>query len=239
MVNVFTAEVVNAPGGLPNPAALLAAIEIFYSDGSTKTIVSDSSWLAKAKTASKWTPAFQLGAANSPPWHTPSLPAPPAPLSLANSQWIWTDEPVSGAEGSKPIGTRAFRKDITIPGNVPVTGGTIIISTDNEYTLYINGKLIGTHADWTVAQSWSFNLIPTHHIVVAVEATNTGGPAGVIVALELNAGCFTFDYVTDSTWKYDLGVPHDFQSPSYDDARWPNAVDEGLYGVAPWGDIPF
>ncbi|KAF8336206.1 hypothetical protein F5887DRAFT_1247589 [Amanita rubescens] len=249
--NVFAAEVVNAPGGAINPAALLAAIEIFYSDGSTKTIVSDSSWRANGASPGfqslfyndfSWTHAYKLGTANTAPWHTPSLPPAPSSLSLANSQWIWTNE-ISGPGGSAPVGNRTFRQDIVIPGNVPVTGGTIIISTDNEYTLYINGQQIGTHADWTVAQRYTFTLgSPTRHVVVAVNAENTGGPAGVIAALELNAAirsCSTyFVYVTDNTWKYNLGVPAGFQSPGYNDGSWPNAIQQGLYGVAPWGKIP-
>ena len=225
MFNFFTVEVVNAPGAPPNPAALLAAIEIFYSDGSTQTIVSDNSWLAKAQAASIWTHAFQLGTANTAPWHTPTLPAPAPPLSLANSQWIWTDEPVSGAEGIKPTGSRAFRKVITLPK--PATSGTIIISTDNEYTLSINGHNIGTHADWTHAQTYLFNFnIPTVHIIVAVEATNFELEAGVVAALQLKAGCLTFNYHTDNTWQYNIG------------GIWSSAVDEGLYPVtAPWNTI--
>ncbi|KAF8325497.1 hypothetical protein F5887DRAFT_1165092 [Amanita rubescens] len=206
--NVFAAEIVNAlPDGPVNPAALLAAIEIFYSDGSTKTI------LVYCYT-----------------------------LSLANSQWFWTNE-ISGPGGVAPVGNRTFRQDIVVPGNVPATGGTIIISADNAYTLYINGQQIGTYADWTVAQRYTFTLgSPTQNIVVAVNAENTGGPAGVIAVLELNVGvrsCSGYSvYVTDSSWKYNLGVPAGFQSPSYNDGGWPNAVEEGLYGVAPWGNIP-
>ncbi|KAF8325690.1 hypothetical protein F5887DRAFT_1201474 [Amanita rubescens] len=245
--NVFAAQVVNAPGAPPNPAALLAAVEVFYSDGSTKTIVSDRSWLAHRGPSPgfqspiyndhSWTRAVELGTANTLPWHTPSLPGPPPPPTLAKSEWIWTNE-ISGPGGNAPAGSRAFRKDITIPGILPATGGTIVISTDNQYTLYINGQLIGTHADWTHSQTYPFTLtIPTQHIVVAVAATNFAGPAGVIAALQLNAGCSNFVYVTDSSWKYNLAVPSGFQLASYNDASWPHAVQEGLDGVSPWGTI--
>ena len=90
-----------------------------------------------------------------------------------------------------------------MPSIAPATGGTIIISTDNEYTLYINGQQIGTRADWTVALRYTFTLgSPTHDIALAVNADNTGGPAGVIATLELNVACSTyFVYVTDNTWK--------------------------------------
>ncbi|KAF8348019.1 hypothetical protein F5887DRAFT_674775 [Amanita rubescens] len=249
--NVFAAQVINGPGGAINPAALLAAIEIFYSDGKTKTIVSDSSWRANGASPGFqslfyddlfWTHAYKLGTANSAPWHTPSLPDPGSSLSLANSQWIWTNE-TSGPGGNAPAGNRTFRQDITIPGDVPATGGTIIISTDDEYTLYIDGQQIGTHAGWTVAQRYTFTLgSPTRHIVIAVNAENIGGPAGVIAAVEFNVAigsCSTyFVYVTDNTWKYDFCVPAGFQDPDYNDCNWPNAVQQGLYGVAPWGKIP-
>ena len=232
--NVFTAQVVNGPGGDPNPAALLAAIEIFYSDGTTETIVSDNSWLAMNEAGGSWNLAYELGAANAPPWHIPTLPPPSPPLSLTNSQWIWTNEPVGGPEGIKPAGSRTFGKDITIP--VPVTNGMITISTDNEYALYINDHYIGSNTGWPAAQTYPFELNnPTGHIIVAINATNFDSQAGVIAALELNAGCLTSSYVTDNTWKYNLDVPPGF--PIINTTSWPYAVNEGLYPVAPWGNI--
>ncbi|KIJ33487.1 carbohydrate-binding module family 67 protein [Sphaerobolus stellatus SS14] len=43
--NVFAVEATNG-GTVPNPAGVLAAIEITYTDGSTQMVVSDSSWKA-------------------------------------------------------------------------------------------------------------------------------------------------------------------------------------------------
>ncbi|KAF8336205.1 hypothetical protein F5887DRAFT_577257 [Amanita rubescens] len=194
--NVFAVEVVSAhePPGSINPAALIAAIEVTFTDGSTQTIVSDDTWLANNSTSgfesifyddSSWPTAYELATADTSPWNTPASPPSPSSLSLASSQWIWTDE-ISGPGGDAPVGNRTFRKDISIAGRVPATGGTIIISTDNAYTLYINGQEIGSYDNWEIAQSWTFTLdTPSRNIIVAVNAENMGGPAGVIAALDL------------------------------------------------------
>ena len=229
---------------------MIAAIEVTFTDGSTQTIISDDTWVANNATSgfesinyddSSWPTAYELAAANASPWHTPASPPSPSSLSLASSQWIWTDE-ISGPGGAAPVGNRAFRKDISIPGNVPATGGTIVISTDNAYTLYINGQEIGSSNNWQIAQRWTFTLgTPSRDILVAVNADNTGGAAGVIVALDLTVAtgsCSAYvNYVTDSSWVYSLTVPAGFQYSNFSDSGWPNAEEEGLWGVGPWGHI--
>ena len=248
--DVFAVEVVNGyePPGASNPAGLMVAIEVKYDDGSTRTIVSDDTWLANNATSgfetvyyddSSWPTAYEVGTAGiSGWWHTPAVPS----FSLANSQWIWTDE-ISGPGGNAPIGNRAFRKDISLYYlGAPVTGGTIIICADNAYTLYINGQEIGSSNNVQTAQIWSFALDGPDIIVVAVNAENTGGPAGIIVAIEFTIGddpCSDYlNFVSDSTWVYSLTVPGRFQYSNFSDSGWPNALEQGLWGVGPWGYIP-
>ena len=186
----------------------------------------------------RWPYAVVLGDANSSPWHTPTLPPPPPPLTLSGSSWIWTNE-VTSPGGNAPIGHRAFRKNIRLPGLA--TGGTIAIDTDNTYTLYINGKEIGQGTNWQQAQRWKFTFnYPTDDIVIAVDADNLGGPAGLIARITLDVGICgsTSLYITDDSWKYSLSVPAGFERPNYNDGRWPNAIVEGPYGMKPWGYVP-
>ncbi|KAF8624375.1 hypothetical protein AX15_005908 [Amanita polypyramis BW_CC] len=249
--NVFAAETVNFPPN-NNPSAFISAIQVNFVGGSSQIIVSDASWRANNATTgfqspsfddSNWPHAVIVGNANSAPWHVPYPQPPASSLSISNSYWIWTNE-ISSPGGNAPIGHRAFRKTIDLPGGVLTRSGTIVISVDNGYTLYINGKQIGSAGDWTHAQRWKFTLdYPTDDIVIAVDAVNTGGPAGLIAAVEFDVancdGCSSYlVYISDSSWKYNLGVPAGFQQPDYNDCNWPNAVQEGLYGVAPWGSIP-
>ena len=127
-----------------------------------------------------------------------------------------------------------------------VKSGTIIIDADNGYTLYINGNEIGSGDNWPQAQRWTFTLEPTDSIVLAITATNTGGPAGFIVAVVFDAyycDCSSnlfkvTDGTPDGTWRFNLGVPDGFQQPDYDDSNWASTIVEGPYGVAPWGAVP-
>ncbi|KAM6502725.1 hypothetical protein JOM56_002702 [Amanita muscaria] len=255
--NVFAVAVENeeiAPGNTtPNPAAFIAAIQINYSDGTSGTIVTDSQWLGNVATPgfqsiryndAGWKNAFVAGPVNSSPWRTPTGPNGPSSLSIAGSYWVWTNEvPPNSPMSVAPIGSRAFRKTIDVAGGATVRTGTIIIDADNAYDLYINGNYIGSGSYWPTAQRWKFTLdYPTDDIVFAVNATNTGGQAGIIAAIELDAvdcSCTTtlFD-ITDGSWKYDLTVPPGFQQPDYNDASWPNVVVAGPYGVQPWGQVP-
>ena len=248
--NVFAVEIHNT---FQSPEALISAIQITYTDTTTQTIVTDSTWRANSPTPgfqapgysdASWPFAVVLGSANSSPWHTPSTPPTSgSSIALSNSYWIWTNE-VTSPTSNAPAGHRAFRKTINLPIGVLASTGTSAIDADNAYTLYINGNLIGTGNDWEVAQRWTFTLpYPTDTIVIAVDALNTiVSPAGLIAAIALDVEscyCSTYDvYITDDTWKYSLSVPLGFQQPLYNDATWSTAFVEGTYGVQPWGTPP-
>ena len=255
-INVFAVAVQNG-GAVPNPAGLLAAISVTYSDGTTSTIVSDANWRANGVTAgfqnvgfddSTWPSAVVIGNSGDAPWHVTSLPISTSTLTLANSYWIWNNQvPPNSPLSTAPIGSFAFRKTYKATGGSSIRSGTIIIDADNEYILYINGIQIGSASFWPKAERWTFTLdSPTDNIVLAVDATNEGGPAGFIVAAAFNveyADCSTTlvevtSGTQDGTWKFDLTVPSGFQQPGYNDSTWPSTIVEGPYGVGPWGSVP-
>lgn len=248
----------NAPGPTaPSPAAFRSAIQITYTDGSSDIIVTNTNWRAN-----NVIPGFQSIHYNDSSWPYAVI-SPPGPIggwfytlqnqpdvsgvSLAGlndpSYWIWTDEiPPQQPSSNAPIGSRAFRKRIEVPGGSVARSGVIIIDSDNAYVLYINGNLIGSGSDWQVAQRWKFTLdYPTDDIVIAVNATSTGGPAGLIVAIGFDAAdcnCTTTRFaISDGTWKANHTVPAGFELVDYDDCDWTPVVVEGAYGVAPWGQV--
>ncbi|KAJ6620268.1 hypothetical protein B0H10DRAFT_2432905 [Mycena sp. CBHHK59/15] len=234
-LNVFAVTAVNGATA-PNLAGLLAAIQITYSDGTTSKIVSDTTWRASPC----WMPATAEGAYGVGPWGQIAIPSDPPTLSLTNANWIWTNEVVNG---KAPPGSHAFRRTYTPPAGLTATSATIIMVADNEYSLYVNGVLVGSGTDFHVAQRYTVNLAPAPNVVFAVYATNTAtvnNPAGLLAAIEINsaadcnctAGAFL---ITDGSWKYNTGTPAGFQLPGYDDSAWPNAFGEGAEGVAPWG----
>ncbi|KIL58068.1 hypothetical protein M378DRAFT_171038 [Amanita muscaria Koide BX008] len=241
-------------GTVPNPAAFISAIQITYTDGFSSIIVTDTNWRANNDTPgfqsihyndSSWPYAVILAGSNG--WYYQPSPAPGvSSLALSSSYWIWTDEiPPNQPYSNAPVGSRAFRKTIEVPGGSVARSGVIIIDADNAYVLYINGNLIGSGSDYyqnpvRIAQQWKFTLdYPTDDIVIAVNATNFAGPAGLIVAIAFDAAdcnCTTTRFaVSDGTWKANHTVPARFEQVDYDDCGWTPVVVEGAYGVAPWG----
>ncbi|KAJ7779817.1 hypothetical protein B0H16DRAFT_726385 [Mycena metata] len=256
--NVFAVNAsttVSGSGGVSG--GLIATILLTYTDGTTDTLVTDSSWRVKQAPPAgwetlgfddtTWAVATVVGSYGVSPWQTVvvALPADPPVVSFANVAWVWTD--VVPASGTVPAGSRAFRSTfVPDPNQVPASA-TIIISADNAYTLYVNGVTIGSGSSWPTAQRYTVNFTsrPTE-LVLAVLATNTvASAAGVILSMEVNmvpsgrnnctAGVFL---MTDGSWKStkDL-IPAGFEQPGFDDSTWPAVVGEGAYGVAPWDTL--
>ncbi|KAG6806245.1 hypothetical protein H0H92_012079, partial [Tricholoma furcatifolium] len=233
--NVFAVEgqnyQPNAPG---NAAGLIAAIQVCYSDGFMETIT-DAEWHAVngspagfqevAYDDSSWAPAFIEG---------------PYPLTVPWNSYTISISPPDQNPGPSlriPVGARAFHKTINIPNGGLVVQAHVLIATDNDFTLYINGLLVGSGSSYTTAYRYLVNLPLTSTVTIAVYAVNSGGPAGVFAAFELiTCDCSNNVYgVTDKTWKFNLGIPDGFIQPGYNDGAWGSAVAEGSFGSPTWG----
>ncbi|KAF7305158.1 hypothetical protein MKEN_01231000 [Mycena kentingensis (nom. inval.)] len=155
-------------------------------------------------------------------------------LDFSASSWIWTNE-VSAGGASAPVGARAFRKTFTPPRNKTPVLANIIIDADNSLTLFVNGGQIGTGDDFRFAELFCVALRPCQN-VFAVTATNGGGPAGLIATIQVvYSDGTTSTLVTDTTWRYALGVPANYQQLTIDDNAWPAAIAQGKVPMAPWG----
>ncbi|KAE9383175.1 hypothetical protein BT96DRAFT_929971 [Gymnopus androsaceus JB14] len=174
------------------------------------------------------------------------------PLSFGNAEWIWTGEESSpGAD--VPLGPRGFRYQIINPSPfiLPICL-TIAVAADNEYDLYVNGFNIGNNfervsldAGFQDADIYNVPLNAEGQNVIAINATNGPdpglgpfpNPAGLIVT-----GIITFStglqetLVSNSSWlTLAAPTPTDFFSPTFNDAAWIPASEEGTDGVSPWG----
>ncbi|KAH9479794.1 Alpha-L-rhamnosidase [Psilocybe cubensis] len=258
--NVFAIEGQNVPTGTAsnagNAAGAIAAIQVRYTDGYTETIVTDSEWHAIAGAPagfeqvayddSNWPAPFVQGPLTTGPWNKPPnvINIPPEAQDpgpdLTAATWIWTNE-VKG--GNAPIGGRAFRKVVTLPPGELADTITMDIVADNEYTLYINGRVAGSGRSFQQAQRYQVNFIPSNTVTIAVYANNDGGPASLLASGQIRGcacGCGNTAVVnTDSSWKFSTAVPSPagFINPGFDDSKWGQAVGEGAYGVAPWGKV--
>jgi len=101
-----------------------------------------------------------------------------------NAYWIWDR---AGAVTSAPIGTIYLRREFTLAAD---TSCSLFIAVDNTYNVYIDAQNIGSYPTADVSNFQQTNRIDftlgAGNHVLAIEATNTGGPAGVMAALRSN-----------------------------------------------------
>ncbi|KAK0222268.1 hypothetical protein IW262DRAFT_1379394 [Armillaria fumosa] len=226
--NVFAIAVNNTGGA----AGLIATILVDYSDGTTQTIVTDTTWKTiKAIPPGGWTsPSFDDSAwisasSEGPTANTPwGMPALPPAMSMVGVSWIRTNE--TSAAGVDPLGHRPFRKTISSPYGKAAVCGKVVITADDEYTLYVNGNSIGNGSNWQTMQAYSIPILDADENLIAVDSVNTqptvaGLLAGVLVAY--NDGT-SETYYTDDSWKTLAETsPADFEATDLDDSSWMSA----------------
>ncbi|KAJ7490687.1 hypothetical protein FB451DRAFT_624225 [Mycena latifolia] len=265
--NVFSVLGTNASPDSPgsaNPAGLLAAIHILYSDNSNDTVVSDKTWLVSGTVPgdfplpadiSQFVAAEPAALYGSGPWGqsvTINTPASNA-LTLMGSSWLWS---TADATTNAPPGSVGFRKTVATPGGKTASSATILLSADNTFSLYVNKQLIGSPpydnnvvgsaSSWEYAQRFNVALTATTNIITVVatnfpaqgDATGTAGSsAGFIAAIQVQYTDGSTDTLrSDVTW---LAGPASSATSflAASDASLAPAVSQGSFGVEPWGQI--
>ncbi|KAK0460156.1 uncharacterized protein EV420DRAFT_1641489 [Desarmillaria tabescens] len=240
--NVFAIAVNNTGGA----AGLIATILVDYSDGTTQTIVTDTTWKTIKATPpggwtspsfddSAWIAAASEGPTASTPWGLPALP--PA-MNMTGVSWIRTNE--TSAAGVDPLGHRPFRKTIASPYGKAAVCGKVVITADDAYTLYVNGNNIGNGSNWLAMQAYSIPILDADENLIAVDSVNTqptvaGLIAGVLVAY--NDGT-SETYYTDDSWKtMDAASPAGFEATDLDDSAWISAK-EWVHGSSALVTVP-
>ncbi|KAF7349060.1 hypothetical protein MVEN_01427800 [Mycena venus] len=236
--NVFA---VNASTGTAGNPGLLAAILLTYSDGTTDTLVTDSSWRVHAGLPAgfeqtsfddtTWAVAKNIGTYQSfGPNDAVVIPQSPPAITLYGAGWIWTDVvPASGKSscGAARIPSGVYRR--TEP--------------DPHVCQHYHRSGQQLYAQYTVNFAAG-----TNEVVFAVLATNVGSAAstaGLIVAVEINmvptgrTNCTAGSVlVSGPLWKSTKGaIPTGFEQPEFDDSAWPAVVSQEIYGGTIWGDI--
>jgi putative heme-binding domain-containing protein len=149
-------------------------------------------------------------------------------------QWIWFNEgnPLADA----PAETRFFRRVFTLT-KAP-TEASLEITADNHFIVWLNGTRLGQGDNWAHLNRYKVSKhLAAGKNVLAVEAKNDGGPAGLVVRLSWpGAGKAKEGVVSDGQWKSSRTAAAGWQKVNFDDAKWPRAKALGAYGeVGPWG----
>jgi putative heme-binding domain-containing protein len=162
-------------------------------------------------------------------WQPPAAQGEP-PTEL---KWIWFDE--GDPAQSAPAETRYFRKVWTMDRSVDEA--SLDITADNQFTVWFNGTLVGKGDTWQ--RVYNFD-VKKHFVqgknVLAVQAHNTEGPAGLLVKLNyVPTGISKTALVSDASWKASRTAAEGWQKPDFDDGKWTAAKSLGAYGKAgPW-----
>jgi len=170
--------------------------------------------------------------------------AQPGPVSFDGAHWIWL-WPDPGAPSAQPTaGAAYFRATITLPDGAQVKTAEALLTADNLFTLYLNGKPVGQSTpnpnDWNKAKRFDMaGLLAPGQNVVAVEGVNTlDGPAGLLVKFIVTlADGRQISLASDDSWKCAEKEQPNWQQPAFDDKSWQAAHIVGEYGSAPWGNF--
>ncbi len=149
-----------------------------------------------------------LGVATFAPLHAPGQTADTNRMALEHSDlyltpptnglgsWIWAQRTFDGQ-------TCQLWNSFEIPADGTVTNARLVMTVDNEFTFYLDGRELGRGAEWRELFIFDLtqSLAPGKHIL-AVKAVNSFSVAGMIFGLraDLTDGRFV-EVKSDKTWR--------------------------------------
>jgi serine/threonine protein kinase len=152
-----------------------------------------------------------------------------------DAKWVWTKE----ADGFKnaPTGSCCLRRTFTIAGP-SVARALVSAVADDSFRLWVNGEFVG-QGQIGAGRAYAFDVakfLRAGENVLAVQATNNSGPAGLLVNLCYWPAKESKPIVvgTDSAWKVTQQPSGGWQRYGFDDAKWEPAKELGYYKDGPW-----
>lgn len=144
-------------------------------------------------------------------------------------EWIWS----SKSPGAEEV--VFFRKVITVPENLGQA--ILVVSCDNEATVWVNGKQVARNTEWSKASRANVSKqLKAGPNVIGVEAKNHGSAAALLVQLTLVQGGKKTEIGSDASWSVSPTAVAAWQT-EVNLAGWAAAVSLGAHGIAPWGDV--
>lgn len=171
-----------------------------------------------------------------------AVAAGPQSADFDGARWIW----FAGDDARRPPeGTRYFRGELNVPGAGKPKSADLLITCDNLYTVWLNGKTVGEsepgNGAWQHPKRFDVTeLVVPGRNVVAVEGINTlPGPAGLLVKLIVRpADGPPVEFCSDERWRSTADAFEDWESPNYVDLSWTGVRTVGDYGCRPWKRLP-
>lgn len=159
-------------------------------------------------------------------------------LSLSASSWIWHPDE-DGASGAA-AGAKYFRRVIQVDASALGTA-RMLVSADNAFTLWINGKEVHQGADWQTPDEVSIKeYLKQGDNVIAFSVSNSEpGPAGLIAAVRIEyADGKEQTIYTDGSWLAGVSEVDGWRNAVRDPDGWKASRVMGAVGMMPWGLSP-
>ena len=124
------------------------------------------------------------------------------------AQWIWGD---SAKAGAPPAGeTLTLRKTVTLPA--AVISASAVVTCDNAFTLYVNGRKVSQSNDWQQMEAVPLQTALTagDNAIVIIAKNAGAGPnaAGAYFEALVRLGNGkTQTLITDSSWDFHATAP--------------------------------
>jgi hypothetical protein len=162
---------------------------------------------------------------------------------LLECSWVWYPE--GDPEVSAPAGTRWFRREIRIPAGRKIKRARFLLSADNEFVLYVNGKVAGKSSGdnaWQRPKELQITkfLKPGVNVlaIAATNATDHPSPAGLIGTCSIGfEQSPSLVWCIDETWKASNREEAGWNTVGFDDEKWVAAGEIAKFGEGPWGSI--
>lgn len=162
------------------------------------------------------------------------LPDAVTDLNFTGARWIWT--PGSSAPGED----RVFRGTQVSPAGRTATGAEVLITADDAYELWVNGREVGAtdaaENSWQQSHFYEADLAPDRNVFAVRASNDANSPGGLIAVVRVSyADGTTSTFTTGAGWRAAVGVPDGFAAPDFDDSGWGAAAELATYGGSPWG----
>ena len=160
-------------------------------------------------------------------------PLPNNPILDPLGLWIWDAKTFDGQ-------TCQFWRAFDVPPDIKVTKARLLLTADNEFTFYFDGRELGHGADWRELFDYNLALLmsPGRH-VLAVKAINPTGFAGMLFGLRVElADGQRIEIKSDQSWKVAPEEAKSWKEMTKPSAAWPAATTVGSLGSPPWWTEP-
>jgi signal transduction histidine kinase len=147
--------------------------------------------------------------------------------------WIWASDTFDNQ-------TCKLWKSFEIPAAAAVVKAQLVLSVDDEFSLFLDGRELGRGVDWREVFVFDLTalLAPGKH-VLAIRAYNAAIAAGMTMSLKVSlADGRVIEVKSDESWRIVPDSVKHWERRTAAPPDWPAALVEAPLGEGPWGDWP-